>query len=415
MCPLISRPPANSRSPAAPARVFLLLSALVLLHPALSEELQNPGSGATALAPRNEREISVDGKNWPSFRNGNELRGIAKTALPKKLELLWKFETGEMVTSTPAIVDGQVYIANLGGMVFCLDLKSGEKIWSYRTKDDPNEFPPGFQASPTVTDTHVFVGDEEGTMHALDRKTGKGVWKFQTGAEIVSSVTTFGDKILFGSHDNNLYCLKGENGDQVWSFATNGPVNCTPAIVGQNTFVTGCDEHLRVIDIESGKELVDFSLGTYLIASPAVVDNLLYVGTYASEVVAIDWKAKETVWKYRNGDRELPYHSCAAVTADKLVVGGHDKFVHCIDLKTGKAAWRFPTKGKVEASPVIVGDRVFVGSQDGNFYELSLTTGKETWKFTDGRPFKGSAAVASERLVVGSEGKKGPVYCFGQK
>lgn len=353
--------------------------------------------------------------NWASFRNGFELLGIAQTELPEKLELQWKFKTGEMVVSTAAIVDGKVYVASLNGLLFCLDRKTGEKIWSYRsiTDPDPKAFAPGFKASPTVTDDSIFIGDEDGVFHALNRATGKVRWTAKTGAEIVSSASCYQDKVLFGSHDNVLYCFHAADGKPAWKFETQGPVNCTPAVVGNRTFVTGCDEHLRVINIDTGKEETDMPLGTYLIASPAVAKEILYVGTYASEVVAIDWQAKKTVWKFKEEERDSPYHSCAAVTADRIIVGGRDKRLHCLDRKTGKQLWYRETKGKVDSSPVVVGNRVFVGSEDGNVYGFDVAKGTELWKFNGGKSFSASPAIAEGCLIIGNESSDGYVYCFG--
>ena len=368
--------------------------------PAASVKLQPPGPA-----------------DWASFRNGDHLLGVAHSELPEKLELLWTHEAGEMVASTAAIVGGHVYAASLKGEVFCLNLGDGQRLWTYRSIDDPDpkSFAPGFKSSPTVTADSIYLGDEEGTLHALDRATGKKRWTFSTSAEIVSSVSIYQDKLVFGSHDNCLYCLKSADGGQVWKFVTQGPVNCTPAIVGSSTFVTGCDEHLRVIDIGTGTEQTDIPLGTYLIASPAVVDNVLFVGTYASEVVAIDWKMKEKVWTYKDPQREFPYHASAAVTDDYVIAGSRDKRLHCIDRKTGKGVWVFETRGKVDSSAVVVKDRVFFGSTDGNLYGVTLKDGKEVFRHTDGRPFSASPAVGQGRLVIGSESNAGKIYCFGAK
>ena len=37
-----------------------------------------------------------------------------------------------------------------------------------------------------------------------------------------------------------------------------------------------------------------------------MVGNKLYVGTHDSEVLAINWKTQECVWRYRDADREFP-------------------------------------------------------------------------------------------------------------
>lgn len=359
--------------------------------------------------------------SWASFRNGPQQLGLAKTKLPEKLELLWKTAAGDkdaMVPATAAIANGRVYVPSLNGTVLCLDLKSGKPVWkepyASRERKKKDEFIPGFKAPVTVTADSVYLGDEEGWFHAIDRDTGTQRWKpFETGAEILSAATPFEDTILFGSYDSNLYCLRMGDGTKAWQFTTQDRVNGSPAVSGHYTFVTGCDSHLRVVDCRTGKEESAMELGSYVIASPAVDGDMLYVGNHGAEMLAIDWRKKQVVWTYKDPSREFPYHSSAAVTDKYVIVGGHDKRVHCIDRQTGKKVWTFNTRGKVNSSPVVVDNRIFVGSDDGTLYGLTLA-GKEIFRHVDGRPFSASPAIGEGCLVIGSESEKGMVYCFGK-
>ncbi len=357
--------------------------------------------------------------DWPNFRNGLEQRGIATTTLPEKPELLWKHEAGEMVTATAAIVDGRVYIGTLKGEVLCLDLKNGERIWTYRSieSDDPEEFAPGFNAAATVSGDTVYLGDEEGVFHAINRQDGKERWKFQTNDQIVGAAAVVGEHVIVGSHDQSLYCLKTATGEKVWEVVTEGPVNCSVAVEGNSTFTTGCDGLLRVIDITTGKENIELQqqVGSYVIASPAVMGDLLYVGNHDAEFWAVDWKNGKHLWTYKAERRHYPFHSSAAVTDDLVVVGNGDKRLHCIDRATGKGRWMFDTRGAVDGSPVVVGDRVYFGSGDGKLYGVNLADGKEVFRFVGGRPFTASPAVGEGCLVIGSESSKGYIYCFGTK
>jgi outer membrane protein assembly factor BamB len=356
-------------------------------------------------------------QSWPSFRRDTALTGVATTTLPDKLELLWQIELGDQIVATAAIVGDRVYVPCLSGELACLDRKTGNKLWGYRSVEvvPANSFAPGFKSSPTVTADAIYLGDEDGVFHAIDRQTGKKKWTFATGGEIFSSAAVVNGKILFGSYDNFLYCLKEADGTLDWKFATDGYVHCAPAIADHYTFIAGCDEHLRIIDIRDGKQQTDLPLMTYLIASPAVVGKHLYVGTYASEVLAVDWQQAQVVWRYQTGGGEFPFHSSAAVTDKLVVVGSRDKSVHAVHRDTGKRAWTFATRGKVDSSPVIAGDRAFVGSHDGNLYELNLADGQERWKFNAGKPISAGPAIGEGVLVVGSESRDGKVYCFGKK
>src|SRR5690606_20676211 len=176
---------------------------------------------------------------------------------------------------------------------------------------------------------------------------------------------------------------------------------------GNHTFISGCDEHLRVINIETGTQVADIPMESFLIASPAVIGDMLYVGTYASEVVALDWTTKTFVWRFKDDKQEFPYHGSAVATDEKIIVGGRDKKMHCIDRASGKELWNFTCKAAIDSSPALVDQRVFFGSSDGNLYSVDANTGKELWKFTAGRDITAGPAIGENCLVVGSEGSRG--------
>ncbi len=354
---------------------------------------------------------------WASFRNGNQLRGIAMSPLPDKLELLWKVPVDDGVTATAAIVGDHVFAATYGGELICLERKTGKRVWTYfsEEKKKPTSFIPGFQASPTVTSELVLIGDEYGVFHAVERASGKLRWKYETQAEIICSAAIVKDRIIFGSYDSTLYCL-GFDGKELWKRETGDRINGSPAIAGNITFVTGCDQHLRAINIDSGEEEFDLELGHFMIASPAVDKYMLYVGTHESDFLALNLETQEVVWRFKDEAREFPIHSSAALTDDRIIFGGQDKQIHCLERKTGKELWNFATRGQVNSSPVIVGgNRIFVGSNDGYVYEIGLNDGKQRWKEKLGRSVTASPAVGEGCLVIGAEGSEGQIHCFGQK
>src|SRR5262245_55343610 len=353
--------------PPRPAERVILKFSICIFQIALLLLLLLTASVPAFAADNPARPDPPGSESWPNFRNGPTQLGIATSKLPKTLEQLWVHEAGEkdaMIKSTAAIAGGRVYAASLNGEVFCLDLKTGKRQWTYKSRviDKPNTFIPGFKAAVAVTADSVYIGDEEGMFHAIDRASGKGRWTFEAGGEITSCANFHQDKVLFTSHDTSLYCLKAGDGTKVWPFRTKGQVYTAPPVVGNHTFVAGCDEHLRVINLLTGLEVADMPFGIQLISSPAVVDNMLYVGTMGNEVLAIDWKSETKVWAYTLGkDR---YESSAAVTDKYVIAGSWDKKLHCIDRRNGDGVWMFPTKAHVDSSPVIVGDRLFFGSND---------------------------------------------------
>lgn len=369
-----------------------------------------------APAPASSRrQLGVPSTSWASSRNGDGQRGVATSALPEKLSLRWKLQSPDGWVSSVAVVGDRVYAPSLNGYLYCVGLHSGNIEWKYRSIKGPNPktFAPGFKSAPRVTSDTIYVGDEDGVLHCVDRATGELKWTFTTGGEISGSPAIAGDRIIFGSHDSHLYCLKLD-GSLLWRFQTDDRINCSPAIHGDYTFIAGCDSLLRVIDIRTGKEVRDIPLNSYLVASPAVVGDRLYVGTNEAEVVAVDWKTGEIVWRYTDDRRHFPFHASASVTDSRVFIGGHDKQFHCVDRISGKPMWKFLTKAKISSSSAVVDGRVFFGSDDGNIYGLRASDGKEVWRFNAGKRISAGVAIGEGHLLVGENGTNGSLYCFGK-
>jgi outer membrane protein assembly factor BamB len=196
-----------------------------------------------------------------------------------------------------------------------------------------------------------------------------------------------------------------------WKAVTNGMVHATPAVQDGLAFIAGCDSILRAIRIADGKEAYRIDSGAYTGASPPIDGTRAYFGTFNNEVLAFDLQRRRLLWRYADPERRFPFYSSAALSNGRIILGGRDKSVHAIDVKTGKAAWTFATRARVDSSPVIVGGRVYIGSSDGRLYVLDAASGKKLWEFDAGSALTASPAVAAGRLVIGSQ--DGRVYVLG--
>ena len=266
---------------------------------------------ATALA-------AGPGEDWPQFRGNPQLTGVAPTALPATLKVLWTYEAGDAIESSAAIADGAVYVGVGNGELVALDLASGALRWKYKSKDLIGE------SSPAVGLGTVYMADLGGVVHAVNARDGKAKWTFPTGSEVKSSPVVVGDKVLIGSYDEHLYCLNAADGKLQWKFQISRPVHCTPGIGDGLAYISGCDETFRAIRIADGKEMFQFSSGAYTGASPVLAGGWAYFGTFNNEVLGVDLKTRKIVWRYEHAERKFPFYSTAAVTAGKVVVGGRD-------------------------------------------------------------------------------------------
>ncbi|MBP6820757.1 MAG: PQQ-binding-like beta-propeller repeat protein [Acidobacteria bacterium] len=361
--------------------------------------ISNPLATARGTAPIQTAD------SWPQFRANQNLTGVAASSVPDDLKLMWTYDAGESIESSAAIADGTVYVGASTGDLLAVDLSSGKLKWKYKTKDMILE------SSPAVGGGMVFVGDQVGVFHAVNAATGKGVWSYATGAEIKCSPVIVGDKVLIGSYDGSLYCFQMRDGKTVWRFKTDNYVHGTPSVVDGVAYFAGCDEIFHGIRVTDGKEVVRVPAGGNTASSAVTNGTAFFFGNFNNEVVSLNLKLKKQAWLYTHPQRQFPFYSSAALIGNKVVIGGRDKMVHCLNAATGKALWTFRTNARVESSPAIASGKVYVGSNDGRFYVLDLLKGTKLWEFNAGGALSASPAIASGRIVIGDQ--NGKLYCFG--
>ena len=127
-----------------------------------------------------------------------------KFANSKPGTVLWEFETGDDVSSSPAVgADGTVYVGSDDTKVYALDGKTGAKKWEFETES-------AVTSSPALgADGTVYVGSYDNKVYALDGKTGGKKWAFETGRYVFSSpVLGLGGILYVGSPDKKVYAIK---------------------------------------------------------------------------------------------------------------------------------------------------------------------------------------------------------------
>src|SRR5579871_2054352 len=271
---------------------------------------------------------------WPQFRGNPQLTGIAVGTVPAELKLLWTYEAGDSIESSAAIAGGAVYVGSQTGDLVAVDLATGKLRWKYRASKEGIA-----ESSPAVHDGVVYVGDSAGLLHAVRTSDGKALWTFKTESEIKSSPVVAGDRVLIGSYDGNLYCISTRDGKLIWKYTTTNFVHATPAIDAGIIYLGGCDEVFHGVRLSDGQEVLKFPAGGYTGASPVVMAKRAWYGTFSNEVVAADLATRRILWHYQNPARSFPFYSSAAVSGDRVVLGGRDKLVYCLNAKTGKPFW----------------------------------------------------------------------------
>ena len=226
---------------------------------------------------------------------------------------------------------------------------------------------------------------------------------------MVRSPDNTADWIIIGPHDAFVYAPAAKTGDKQWQFETKDRVNATPAIVDGQIVFGWCDTILYVLDA-AGTATSSVALGDecHIVSSIAIDDGVAYVGHHANEFLAIEIDTGEIIWSYTSP--RFGFASPPAVTDTRVVFGGRDKRLHCVDRETGEPLWTFPTRRKVDSAPVVCGDQVVFGSGDGRLYIVNLEDGSLVWSHDVGKSIYSSPAVVNGMILVGAN--DGTMYAF---
>jgi len=331
--------------------------------------------------------------DWSMFRYDSQRSGETNSKGPNiDAALLWNYETQDTIFSSPAVVEGAVYVGSSDNYLYALEATSGKLLWKYLTGA-------GINSSPAVVEGTVYVGSFDNNLYAVEAKSGELLWKYLTGADINSSPAVAEGTVYVGSSDNNLYALEATSGKLLWKYLTGADINSSPAVAEGTVYVGSSDNNLYAVEAKSGELLWKYLTGADVRSSPAVVEGTVYVGSYDNYLYALEAKLGKLLWKYRTRGSIF---SSPAVAESTVYVGSSDNYLYAVEATSGKLLWKYRTGDDVRSSPAVVEGTVYVGSSDNYLYAVEATSGKLLWKYLAGADINSSPAVVEGTVYVGS-------------
>jgi outer membrane protein assembly factor BamB len=110
--------------------------------------------------------------------------------------------------------------------------------------------------------------------------------------------------------------------------------------------------------------------------------GVVYVGTYAGDVVALDSSSGDIVWSVSLGSA---IYASPAVDGSAVYINGIDGSLHALDRETGEARWMFEMGSPAYSSASVSGEVVYALSERGGWlYALAAADGIELWRVVTG-------------------------------
>ncbi len=181
---------------------------------------------------------------------------------------LWRFEASSApIAAQPTLKDGVLYVGAFDSNFYAVNAKDGSLKW--KTVVDGWVW-----TGASVTSDAVYFGDVRGKLYALDLATGQRNWTYETRDTIKAQPVISGTTMVVVSVDTNVYAFdlkdirkdatgKVDFNNTKWQNITIGRrMYSTPAIVGDAILIPIFDGDIKVwmLDVNTGSRKNQFPL-----------------------------------------------------------------------------------------------------------------------------------------------------------
>ena len=305
----------------------------------------------------------------------------------------------------------RLYAASSDRAVYCLDARTGTRLWSSAVEPYQPTVEGARLSSPCLGKVGdrpaVFVGHwfydrslahnaQRGGLSALDARDGKRLWRAdfldnRVSSPIYAEIDGAG-RVFVASADGNLRALSADTGEVLWFLRETEPMTSVPTLLespeGPRIVIGSHFGKLRCLDARSGKELWSQKTGNWITGAAALGSgregDSLFFGSYDQRVYRVDARSGVRIWSQPTAGPV--YSSPALIPGPRalLVIHSLDHFLyglHADDgtvafaLHTGQPLWAGLVQGESNWSSPAAGQingrwMIYFGSYSGIFYAI---------------------------------------------
>lgn len=349
--------------------------------------------------------------NWPQFlgphRNGiSEETGLIDKWTGDGPQEVWRVEGG-VGMSGMAVVDGVLYTlvqAEGKQSVIALNAKTGKTAWSTPVASAfRNSMGNGPRATPLVRGERVFAFTGDGILAALNLADGKIAWQHDTLRENKGKLADYGMAcspllvgenvvVTIGAPRATVVAYRAKDGKQMWTANAGEPAGySSPSLLkigGREQLAVFAGSAALGLDPNSGATLWKFPFATDYecnIITPLAIDGNAFISAGENQGSVLlslkrdgDNFQPEVKWESRARDSVLRSEWQTPILHDGHLygfdnVGSAGPITHltCVNLKTGKAAWRENRWGK--GNMIFADGKLFATTMKGDFVVIEAT------------------------------------------
>jgi outer membrane protein assembly factor BamB len=351
----------------------------------------------------------------PQFRGPNrdgrfDEQGLLKTWPENSPPVAWAAKGLGKGYSSASVVQGKIYVPGMlddqNANIFVLNLDGTVERKIPYGKETLIEQAPGSRSTPTIDGNRLYIISGLGVVYCIDLTKGEKLWEANVFERfkgenstwhLAESLLVDGDRVICtpGGPDATVVALNKMTGETIW--ATKGlsdkPSYCSSAIVdhkGRRILLTETAKLVVGIDAGTGALLWTYDHPTeYDIhaVTPIYKDGLVYFsGGYGSGGGALELSPDGASVTLKWADKNLDSQHHGVVLVDGYLYGtSHNKGqLVCLEMATGKLMWS--TK-EIKQGAVVYADGmlyVYEGPKSGivSLVKAVPTGFERTGKFT---------------------------------
>ena len=278
--------------------------------------------------------------------------------------LKWRFDTGGLVWSTPAIDEnGTIYIGTYDCKVYAIN-PDGTLKWK-------RDCGGSITSSPAIAeDGTIYVGTMSSAYSLVAiNPNGTKKWSYKTGYHITGGPCIGDDGTVYvGSGDKYFYAINPD-GTLKWSYKTGDYIKGPPSIADDGTIYIGSWDNYLYAFNPDGTLKWKSGIGQGTETNPSIgSDGTIYVGSYDGHLYAI-YPNGTRRWSFKVIDGCYIHQSSPAISSDGTIYFGTDStdsdkgYIYAVN-PDGTERWKKKIANDwVESSPCIGGDgTIYVGS-----------------------------------------------------
>lgn len=343
---------------------------------------------------------SLPASDWPQLLGpnrdgvypGNDFAATWPSDGPR---VVWRAKIGHGFAA-PSVAEGKLVLFHRVGdeeIIEAFTAADGKPLWKFAYPTayrDDFGFDPGPRATPTIAGGRVFTFGADGMLTCVALADGRKVWNVDCKKEFAAAKGFFGLACsplveggavivnVGGKPNASIVAFDKDTGKVLWRHLDDEPSYSSPitatldgrrtALVLTRSFFIGCDP-------ATGQEFFHHPFRPRVHASvtgatPLVADNTVFISA-GYDLGAFAFRVKsgqlEKLW---SGDEQLSLQFTSAAQRDGFLYGLHGRHdfpggteLRCVELATGKVRWAKP--GLAGANILRAGDSLLVLTEKG--------------------------------------------------